>query len=745
VEPEPEPEPSQPLPGDAAPDDPGVAGIGLPSWVDEAGWAQRFGGLCEEREPEDPVTAFYDDPDVGPPPDSEQESWELLTARAKQDGAEYEELIARLAAAGVSESAHVAGEGPVPGSPQGPAAGFGQGRPLDTAAPSTVVSGLADETSGEDRAFTGVTDDELMGLVGARQRLISRQHWEELTAVAEFIRRRPHPEADPAMVSCGMPEAASDDAAADLAAQLHVTAGMAAGLIHLARDLVVKLPLTRAALRDGIIDIDKARTIAMTCLLLTPAEARRAERILFGLDVGEMTGWMVRDRIGRAVIEVNPEAARRRREAAQRNGRVEVFPELSGNTHISGRELPPELALAAIGNIDARARQLRAAGIAGDMDCLRTLAYLEMLGAPLPTAPTPTPSPAPGPAPGTVSGQDGTSSGRDGTGTGASAGTSAEGPGNGGSDLGAPGNDPGGPGNDPGGPGNDPGAPGSDPRNGPGGPGPGGPQDGTPGEGTGPGRVPPGFAAKVNLTVALADLTLPLLTFLGLAERPGTMSRIGPVDPDLARTLAAAAARNPDSTWCITVTGTDHRPVAHGCGRPPPRGRKRRRGQRGAAWQGQPDEPARAGPVGQPGDNHDPPGTGTIRLNIAALTGNTTGTGTGEFEFALENLAGPCDHRHQAAGHDPGVTLKHLTGILNQCCTFLTCRRPHRQCDYEHSKPFEKGGRTCLCEGGPVCRHHHRDKQAPGWHLEYGENRGWFRWTTASGRTYTTKTTQYPD
>jgi hypothetical protein len=241
--------------------------------------------------------------------------------------------------------------------------------------------------------------------------------------------------------------------------------------------------------------------------------------------------------------------------------------------------------------------------------------------------------------------------------------------------------------------------------------------------------VPPGFAAKVNLTISLADLTIPLLTFLGLADRPGMMSRTGPVDPDLARTLAAAAARNPDSTWCITITGTDHRPVAHGCGRPPPR--KRGRGK-----------PASA----QPGGDHDPPGTGTIRLDIAALAGNTTHTGgPGGLEFTLENLAGPCDHAHQAAGHDPGVELKHLTGILNQYCTFLTCRRPHRQSDYEHSKPFEKGGRTCLCEGGPVCRHHHRDKQAPGWHLEHGENRGWFTWTTATGRKYTTKPTQYPD
>jgi hypothetical protein len=37
--------------------------------------------------------------------------------------------------------------------------------------------------------------------------------------------------------------------------------------------------------------------------------------------------------------------------------------------------------------------------------------------------------------------------------------------------------------------------------------------------------MPAGFAARVNLT-------LPLATLLGLAERPGVMPRIGAVDPD---------------------------------------------------------------------------------------------------------------------------------------------------------------------------------------------------------------------
>ena len=255
-----------------------------------------------------------------------------------------------------------------------------------------------------------------------------------------------------------------------------------------------------------------------------------------------------------------------------------------------------------------------------------------------------------------------------------------------------------------------------------------------------PGTVPKGFAARVNLTV-------PLATALGLAERPGTISRLGAIDPALARDLLAAAARHPRSTWCLTVTGPDGRPAAHGCGRPPPR----RRGGRDPA---PPVTTARDGPVYLPGDDHGPPGGyGMMRLDLAALTrgngqdpaGEGDPGGRRELVFALEGLAGPCDHRHQAAGHDPGVKLRHLTGILNSTCTFPPCRRPESQSGYEHSQPCEHGGLTCLCQAGPVCRANHRDKQSPGWHLEQAGDRGWFRWTTPSGRRYLSRPTQYPD
>ena len=644
-----------------------------PDWMDEAEWKRYCAAGDGDEE-------FYPDPEDDLPADPAEVPLEAITAQAQADGAEHAALMGRLIEAGLDGYAHRRGAPPVPGVFSGPAAGFGQGTCLDAVVPCSTLSAMADEASGEGRTFADVTDDQLMGLMGTRQRLQARQEWELLMAVAEFIRRRPGP-------GCAlegperMPEVWHEHACSELTAQLHITRHAADNLLGLAHDLTVKLPGTAAALRDGIIDAEKAYTIALRCSVLTPDEARAAEAILFALpDVDEMTWSMIRDRIGRAVIEVNPEAAVRRRKEAAKQRRVEVVPEDSGNAMIAGRELPQAAALAASQMLTARARQLRKAGITGGMDELRVQAYLEKLGVLDPL-----------------------------TGPGARQGTD-----------GAPddGNADGGEGN--------------------GGPGPGGTHPGQPGPAGGagavPGEVPAGFVARTNLT-------LPLATLLDLAERPGMMPGVGAIDPLLVRDLAAAASRNPRSTWCLTITDPDGRPVAHGCGRLPPRSRDKR---------GRPGHRSRAGPVFASADR-GPPGTGTLRLNLATFA-RTTGVRTGgdgadsgrELEFILEPLAGPCDHRHQAAGHDPGVMLKHLTGILNACCTFPPCRRPAAQADYEHSVPFEAGGRTCLCEAGPVCRHNHRDKQAPGWHLEQAGSRGWFRWTTPSGRSYLSGPTRYP-
>ena len=235
------------------------------------------------------------------------------------------------------------------------------------------------------------------------------------------------------------------------------------------------------------------------------------------------------------------------------------------------------------------------------------------------------------------------------------------------------------------------------------------------------GAVPAGFVGRVTLTA-------PLATLAGLADRPGELGGLGPVDPWLARDLAAAAAHNPKTTWCVTVTDGKGHAVAHGCARPEPKSRRKRAGPGPPQGQGFSFTPAsRDGPPG---------GYGTWRLR-------TPGPGP-DLIIILDPLTtDPCDHRLESKGHDPGVRLRHLSQVRHATCTSPICRRPAAQCDFEHNTPYETGGRTCLCNGGPKCRHDHRLKQHPKWKVDQLPD-GTFRWTTPAGRTYTTEPTRYP-
>ena len=608
------------------------------------------------------------DEEMPPDPDGDDRDWPgdlaEIMAQAEADEAEQATIRERLLANDVETGfAHTPGAPVIPGIQAGPAGGFGQGQPWDIAAPDPVLDVRAGHASGVTRDFAGVSDDELFGVLGARRRLEARQAWERLAAITEIIRRRPAPGCK-LRGPAAMPRVWAEGTAGELTIQLAVTRRTADHLLSVAWDLAAKLPLTSARLRDGVVDENKAATICSYCASLTPEEARRAEQILFAHPGVETMTWnMVRDRIARAVIEVNPDAARRRREDAAQECRIEVRAEESGNAMIAGRELPPVAVLRMDQLINARAKAFKRAGVDGDMDTLRVLAFMERFGEADPLgdlAKTATPRPG---------------------------------------DSGPGGPRPGDSG---------PGEPG------PGGPGPGGPSGGACScGGNGPGR---GIAAQIHLTAPVATLT-------GLAERPGVLRGTGPVDPALARDLADAAARHGRTRYDFTLTDANGRPVAHACGRV--------KDQTGHNGQGAPIH----GPPQLTLVDRGPPGTyGTWRYRH----------GGREITFEFEGLTGPCDHRHQAKGHDPGRHLRHLTGVLNQTCTHPACRRPHFQCDYEHSQPYDLGGITCLCACGPMCRRDHKDKQSPGWTLEGTGEPGYFRWKTPSGRSCVTEPTTYP-
>jgi AcrR family transcriptional regulator len=87
--------------------------------------------------------------------------------------------------------------------------------------------------------------------------------------------------------------------------------------------------------------------------------------------------------------------------------------------------------------------------------------------------------------------------------------------------------------------------------------------------------------------------------------------------------------------------------------------------------------------------------------------------------------------------------LQHLVHARNARCTAPGCGRPAARCDLDHTTPWHHGGPTCPCNLAPLCRHHHRCKQAEGWWLEQPEP-GLLVWRTPAGRTYATMPTEYP-
>lgn len=674
-------------------------------------------------------------------PDAEDEDWEDPDSARPQQlaGVSFSELIAEAEAWAANAGAgEPAAEGPQivdagflprgdpfpwPGPVSGPAAGFRSGGLLDSAKPGAALAGFADDASGENRDFANVRDDELIGLLRAWQRIESFGTSGKLSAIAELIRRRAANGREPAGPG-RMPLVWSEFCADELAAALATSGQAATKLLALAHDLATKLPGTARVLREGVLDYVKAKIISDATSVLDAASARAIEAIILPR-AASLTPGKLRALTARAVISVDPHAAAERRERAQKDARVERWTEDAGTAALCGRDLPAADVLAADQRITAWARELKAAGLNATMDELRARAFLDfLLGADSRPGPYPGQEPCPGQEP-DVEPRTATTH------------QPEFGPGRATPDAGEP-------------------VPVS-------------PLAG------GAGPTWPGTAARINLTI-------PMLTLLGLAERPGEMPGLGAVDPDLARELARASSGNPRTSWCVTVTDANGRAIGHGCARPvrggqrggsgtslgPPGGRGGA-GNRGSPAFTQEPDPRLADHAGDGGavgrravsraadrrtadrrsaDGGSLDGGGPVdgggSLNGGFGRWRLQGMGASDLTVTLGPLAvGECDHRNESRGYVPSARLRHLVETRNAECTWPPCRRAATGCDFEHAIPFEAGGKTCECNGGPRCRRHHRAKQAPGWQLEQPEP-GHHTWTTPSGRRYVTGPTEYP-
>jgi hypothetical protein len=233
------------------------------------------------------------------------------------------------------------------------------------------------------------------------------------------------------------------------------------------------------------------------------------------------------------------------------------------------------------------------------------------------------------------------------------------------------------------------------------------------------------------------NLTFPLLTLLGRAERPGEAHGLGALDPGLARALAAAGARHPASEFCVTIIDDAGHAIGHGCGKPVRWARQEAGGTaaRGPAPPVVPGSRDRATftPGGKPGPAG---GFGSWMLTLPGAP----------LPFLVDIDVVPtddCDHRHASSGYQPSGRLRHLVQVRDGKCSFPACSRHARESDFEHARPFDKGGPTCACNAHACSRSCHRVKQSPGWRVTKPRP-GWTQWTTMTGRTYLQGPWRYP-
>ena len=209
---------------------------------------------------------------------------------------------------------------------------------------------------------------------------------------------------------------------------------------------------------------------------------------------------------------------------------------------------------------------------------------------------------------------------------------------------------------------------------------------------------------------------MPWSALTGQTATPAEVGGFGIVDAADARDLAAAAARDPP-----------HPLVRH---RAAPRRHRRRPRLRTRSHPppGVTNLTATPGPAPGP----DPPPGAWPRDWISRLRITMTPV-----------TRGSCDHHQAEAGYRPSRKLRHLVRARNARCTAPGCGRPAARCDVDHTIAWDQGGLTCECDLAPLCRHHHRCKQAEGWQLEQPEP-GVMIWRTPAGRSYITRPTQYP-
>ena len=536
-------------------------------------------------------------------------------------------------------------------------------------------------------------DGALAGVAASFRRLASWAAAGELAAVAQIASRSARADRRAGVDTLGRPDRITSDAAGQVALALAMSHDGASSWIDLGIVLTWRLPATGAALAAGRIDLARARMIVRMTTPLSDAAARQVEAAVLGR-AGWLTLGQLHAALRRAVIKADPEGAERRREHAERNAKVVLYPEDEGTATLAGYSLPGVQAAAAMARVTAMAKALKAAGTAGGIDLVRAQVFIGLLlgtlpyfppadGAPpdvpppdFPPADVPPPDVPPADVPQVVS-------------------------------L---------------------------------------PDPGTEGGGQWPGVLPflpkgPAGLGRVQPAGGrgLLNLIVPFATLAGTGVGPGQLSRLGVITPAQARQLAELAAQHPGTRWRVVVATSAGEAIAvmHV---PRPRGPTVQDPDDSVGLVRRVTVIVPVDAVDQSAAARDAPAAPTAESPLSIVLAGALRAARRAAEHAdarrrADDRSGGCAHTQASAAYRPPRRLVELVTARDGSCRFGPCRRPAEQCDLDHVTPFWRGGLTCSCNLGSQCRTHHQLKQHPGWTLAE-PTPGVFRWTTPAGRCY---------
>ncbi len=249
----------------------------------------------------------------------------------------------------------------------------------------------------------------------------------------------------------------------------------------------------------------------------------------------------------------------------------------------------------------------------------------------------------------------------------------------------------------------------------------------------------------------MLDLTLSWATLTG-SSAPGTLGRIGPVTATQARAIAATASMTPGTRWRIILT--DHHGHAITTAAIPRRLTPAARAGTAGHRAGGPMLPLTGPGTSLTGRvSVTIPAAALDHISAAELAGTSTRAAIlraaakaaakiRRQAAADQDADSGCAHTAASPAYRPPATIRDLIEARDQTCRFPGCRQPAWRGDLDHTTPYHRGGLTCPCNLGPLCRRHHRLKQQHHWTLTQTQP-GTFHWKTPAGRIHTTTAHQH--